>query len=242
MAREKVKDKSVNIDEAIARDAARIIHADPKNQDSPWADTLIRIKKHMAAHNEGPIVAEMEAAANTEKLPYRKEFVQNQINIMKRRQRASAKSIREFEGITPESLGSGSRAAILRAEHEIVRSGISRAVSQLQKPNTRKTVLPYLSFEMAEYSPADLAAHISRLTCFPVRISIEAAQEMLEISHREKAAYMDTKIWLMTMFMPVIVASRERLPIDDDDDEEEDSNTGTDTDISENLEKYPDTS
>lgn len=249
-AQHQIKEKPANIDETMARDAARILHADLKNAGRPWKDILIHIKKLMAEHNEAPLIAEMEAARDSDikKLPYKKEFVQNQINTMKRRQQATPKSIKEFGAITAKTLGTGSSADILRAEYDLVDRGLTYAASQLSRPNIRKTVLPYLSLEMAEYDTAALAAQVQKLTRFPVNISVHAVDKMRKMTYREKTAYLDTKIWFMTMFMPIVVASRERMSFDTDIDTDGDADTAGEQDSKDqeieanSKEKYPDTS
>ena len=236
--------KAANLDSILARDAARIIHADPDNKDSSFVQTLIRIKKLMGARIEDQVITDMEKARDSRALPYSATFVQNRINTMKRRRAASDETVKEFKGIQKQTA-----PHILDEEREIVTSGMQQAAKTLALPNHRSTAIPYLAFELAEYNAARLASQIKTYTGFPVHVSVSDAGETVEmINHtiREKVAYMDAKIWYITNLAPIVTVTRERLDIDTDTDTDTDVEAGTEAGAQKDQEidqdKYSDTS
>lgn len=234
--------KAANLDSILARDVARIIHADPDNKDSSFVQTLIRVKKLMGARIEDQIIADMEKARDSRALPYSAKFVQNRINTMKRRRTASDETVKEFGGIQKQTA-----PHILDEEREIVASGTQQAARTLALPNRRSTAIPYLAFELAEYNAARLASQIEAYTGFHVHISVSDAEETAEmINHttREKVAYMGSKIWYITNLAPIVTVTRERLDIDTDTDVDTNSDVeaGAQQDQEIDQDKYPDTS
>lgn len=242
--KDKNQGRAANLDSILARDAARIIHADPDNKDSSFVQTLIRIKKLMGARTEDQVITDMEKARNSCALPYSDKFVQNRINTMKRRRAASDETVKEFGGIQKQTA-----PHILDEERAIVASGMQQAARTLALPNRRSTTIPYLALELAEYDTARLSSQIEAYTGIPVHVSVSDADEtaeMINYTTREKVAYMDAKIWYITNLAPIVTVTRERLDIDSETDTDSGMDSDIETQQDEDQEidhdKYPDTS